>query len=440
MNNSRLSLFYLISSSYWLAAIPSNCFTFCCTNRVLPGVLSLIFHPVGVTFQPVFNRKKTKNKSGLYSIHVRVTIDRKTEYINPDLPKIETNYWSGRQNKWVKESHPNSYEINSLLQRKLGELDNYLVQTKLKRRIASFETIKEYFFRQGDGTIFNDFVNEYLKNLRGLALNTIKVYQTFEKHLNSFNPRIKFSELNEELLYDFKRYLQEELGHNGGTTKKYFDKFKVICKEAVRRGYIEVNHNPFFFSDLKFKIEKPKRTYLEVEEIKTLINLKFTSAKLEMHRDHFIFMTFSGLYYRDLKNLKKSDLKRKSKKAYISGNRSKNKNPFLIPIYKFPVALQLIEKYEDPSSHLIFPNTISDQKFNEHLKEFATMAEIDKTITNKVARHTNVQLWIGAGVERQFVSKMVGHSEEATTQHYYDMSIHNIDSKISEIDFKSAGL
>ncbi|UXX79776.1 site-specific integrase [Reichenbachiella carrageenanivorans] len=395
---------------------------------------------MGVTFQPVFNRKKTKNKSGLYSIHVRVTIDRKTEYINPDLPKISSQYWSGRQNKWVKESHPNSYEINSLLQRKLGELDDYILQTKLKRRSISFDTIKSHFFRQGDSTLFNDFIKEYLKNMKGLSLNTIKVYQTFEKHLNNYNSRIKFSELNEEVLFGFKNYLQHELNHNGGTTKKYFDKFKVICKEAVRRGYVDVNHNPFFFTDLKFKIEKPKRTYLEVDEIKALIDLKFTSPKLEMHRDHFLFMIFSGLYYKDLKNLKKSDLRRKSKKAYISGNRIKNDNSFLIPIYKFKMALELIEKYEDPSSHLVFPNTISDQKFNEHLKDFASQAEIKKVITNKVARHTNVQLWIGAGVERQFVSKMVGHSEEATTQHYYDMSIHNIDSKISNIDFKSAGL
>jgi hypothetical protein len=77
----------------------------------------------GVVFASAFNRKKVINKSGHYSIHIRVTIDRETNYLNPKLTKIEPKFWSGKQNKWVRESHPNSFEINSLLQRKLAELD-----------------------------------------------------------------------------------------------------------------------------------------------------------------------------------------------------------------------------------------------------------------------------------------------------------------------------
>lgn len=83
----------------------------------------------------------------------------------------------------------------------------------------------------------------------------------------------------------------------------------------------------------------------------------------------------------------------------------------------------------------MFPNTISDQKYNDKLKDLADLAGIDKNITNKVARHTYVQLWMGKGVERQFVSKMVGHTEENTTQEYYDISIHNLDKKVKDIDF-----
>ena len=44
---------------------------------------------MGVTFTPVFNRKGLTNKSGLYSINLRVTIDRKTSYINPKLPRVQ---------------------------------------------------------------------------------------------------------------------------------------------------------------------------------------------------------------------------------------------------------------------------------------------------------------------------------------------------------------
>jgi len=260
---------------------------------------------MGVTFKPVFNRLQTKNKSGLYSIHLRDTIDRKTDYINPKLPKVDSKSWSGKENKWVKESHPSSYEINSLLQRKISELDSFIVKTKLMQRPVSFEAIKEFYFKQGDGTVFNDFALEYIKGIKGFSLNTIGVYHTFLKHLNSFNKRIRFADLNETLLNSFKDYLQFELGLKGGATKKYFDKFKVICKEAVKKGYLEVNQNPFFYADLKIKVEKPKRTFLEIHEIKSIRELDLSGQVIEMHRDHFLFQVYSGLYYKDLKELRK---------------------------------------------------------------------------------------------------------------------------------------
>lgn len=390
---------------------------------------------MGVTFTPVFNRKSVKTKSGLYSIHIRVTIDRESDYINPKLPKIDPKFWAGKQNKWVKESHPNSFEINSLLQRKLSELDNFIVRTRIMDRPVTFDAIDDFYFKQGDGTIFNDFAKDYVKTSRDFALNTIKVYNTFLKHLDGFNPKIKFADLSEGLLNSFKEYLQHEARLKGGATKKYFDKFKVICKEAVKKGYLEVNRNPFYYADLKIKVEKPKRTYLEADEIRSIKALDLEDSSLEKHRDHFLFQVYTGLYYKDLKELTKEDLNRNELGTYIIGNRIKNDNPFIIPVYKFPQAEAILRKYEDPDSNWVFPNTISDQKFNEHLKQIGQLAGIRKNITNKVARHSYVQLLMSKGVERQFVSRMVGHSEEETTQEYYDISIHNINDKLALVSF-----
>jgi integrase len=391
---------------------------------------------MGVTFKPVFNRKSITNKSGFYSISLRVTIDRKSKYINPDLPKIEKKYWAGKSNKWVKESHPSSFEINSLLQRKISELDQFIIKTKLINRPLNFDAIQEFYFKKGDSTIFNDYAEGYINNLKGFALNTLKVYNTFLKHLNAFNPKIRFADLDEELLIAFKDFLKDEKKLKGGAAKKYFDKLKVICKEAVKKGYLEVNQNPFYYADIKIKVGKPKRTFLEFDEIKAIKELDLTGEVLEIHRDHFLFQVFSGLYYKDLKELRKSDLNYSDLGVYILGNRTKNDNPFIIPIYKFPHACELIKKYDDPESDRVFPKTISDQKHNGHLKALAKKIETDKNITNKVARHSYAQLWMSQGVERQFVSKLLAHTEENTTQHYYDISIHNINEKLAGVTFK----
>ncbi len=390
---------------------------------------------MGVTFKPVVNRLRIANKSKLYPIHIRVTIDRKSNYIKADIPKIPLSAWNGKQNKWVKESFPNSFEINSLLQRKLSELDNFILRQKLFGRDVTFESLSEFYQKHGQTTTFNDFVRDYIKTPQGFALNTIKVYKTFSKHLDSYNSSIKFKDLNEELLLGFKQYLQSEAGLKGGATKKYFDKFKKICKEAIKKKYLDISNNPFALTDLGIKVEKPKRTYLEVHEIQAIKELQLNGDPLEIHRDMFLFQIYTGLYYRDLKNLTREEIHRSQLGTYIVGNRIKNQNAFMIPLHKFKNAEVVLARYFDGKSHIVFPQAISDQKYNEKLKEIGEKAGISKNVTNKVARHTNAQLYIAGGAERQFVSRLLGHSDEETTQEYYDISIHDIDARLKTIDF-----
>ena len=100
----------------------------------------------------------------------------------------------------------------------------------------------------------------------------------------------------------------------------------------------------------------------------------------------------------------------------------------------FSQAIVIIDRYRHTTEdEYLFPDTISDQKFNVKLKTLATAAGITKNLTNKVARHSFTDLMISIGVERQFVSRMLGHTKEATTQQYYDMNIdHIVNSKFGD--------
>lgn len=395
---------------------------------------------MGISIKPVFNRLNLINKSGKYSIHYRITIDRKTKYFNPRFPKVEKEYWSGKPNKWIKETHPLNFEMNSLIQQKLAAFDKHIIRLNLWDKPINFRSVEEFFHKKGDNTYFNDFVKEYIKNIKGLEANTKKVYYTFERHINEFNNQIRCSDINEDLLLAFKEFLQTKKELKGAATKKYFDKFKVICKEAVKKGYLEIN--PFLTASIKIKVEKPSRTFLEIDEIIALKKLSFTKNQyhLERTRDYFLFQLYSGLYYSDLKKLDKDMLFKNELGYYILDKRSKNAQRFIIPIYKFPNATKIIKKYENKHHQMVFPDIISDQKYNQQLKTIGDLAKIKKNLTNKVGRHTYVQLWMGQGVERQFVSKMVGHTQEKTTQEYYDMSIYNIHSKVEKIDFETIGI
>ena len=84
----------------------------------------------------------------------------------------------------------------------------------------------------------------------------------------------------------------------------------------------------------------------------------------------------------------------------------------MIPLFKFPEAGPLIEKY---ASKVITDPWVFDRKvflsepvYNRQLKQIARKMLIQKDVSNKVARHTNAQLWIRLGTNRPVVSRCWG--------------------------------
>ena len=62
----------------------------------------------------VFNWRNETNKSGLYSIHIRVKIGEETRYFVVDVPrKIRSTEWQGTEDNWISSSHEFAFEINN---------------------------------------------------------------------------------------------------------------------------------------------------------------------------------------------------------------------------------------------------------------------------------------------------------------------------------------
>ena len=92
----------------------------------------------------------------------------------------------------------------------------------------------------------------------------------------------------------------------------------------------------------------------------------------------------------------------------------------------------IIDKYEDhPQScnqDKLLP-VLSNQKMNAYLKEIATVCEIEKELTFHIARHTfATTVTLTNGVPIESVSKMLGHKNIRTTQHYAKV----IDKKVGD--------
>src|SRR5690606_24677787 len=94
--------------------------------------------------------------------------------------------------------------------------------------------------------------------------------------------------------------------------------------------------------------------------------------------------------------------------------------PFNIPL--LDKALSILKRYKDyppcKVKNLAFP-VLSNQKMNSYLKEIADLCGIHKELTFHIARHTfATTITLSNNVPIETVSKMLGHTDIKTTQHY----------------------
>ncbi|KAA6325505.1 hypothetical protein EZS27_025286, partial [termite gut metagenome] len=99
-------------------------------------------------------------------------------------------------------------------------------------------------------------------------------------------------------------------------------KFRHIIEIALNKEWIY--RNPF--KEFKLQWQKVDRGYLTQAEIETMIDFQFEDKRMEKARDIFIFCTFTGLAYVDVKNLTNSHIQSSfDDKLWIKGKRKKNR-------------------------------------------------------------------------------------------------------------------
>jgi site-specific recombinase XerD len=203
--------------------------------------------------------------------------------------------------------------------------------------------------------------------------------------------------------------------------------FGKIVKQCYVNGWIE--KDPYL--NYKGKVKEVERVFLSQDDIETLINKDIKIQRLDLVRDMFLFSCFSGLAYIDVFNLKKSNIVIGiDGDKWISTHRQKTDGASKIPI--LPVTKMIIEKYENHPQSInqdkLLP-ILSNQKMNAYLKELADICNIDKELTYHIARHTfATTVTLTNGVPIESVSKMLGHKNLRTTQHYAKV----LDRKVSD--------
>jgi site-specific recombinase XerD len=404
------------------------------------------------TYYPVHNYRNSKNKNGRYKIHIRIYLDQKPRYYEVKVPlKVREEEWAGKDKAWVKNTHPFAFEINEKIKERLEVLDKLVKRYYNANKSLTFPLIFKELKKRNNTDSFLAYFDDYIKDPRETVdEETLKRYRSCWNHLSQFNATITFNDLSGDLFQDFKKYLEKEAKLVGSTINGYFNAIKKVVFWARKDNHITKEHEETIFEDVHIKIGKAKKDHLEVEEVKQWKNLIIPHKYRELvkHRDMFLLLIYTGYYYSDLKILLKTELRKDPEYGpYLYSERFKNDNLSIVPLWKFPYAMELINKYrnDDPNDPYLLRRDcfIEDQAFNRALKTIAHHKEMlgwTRNVYNKLGRKTNAQLYIRFGAKKPIVSKMLGHDKEETTDAYFEVNIIEVIEGTKDVNFEKLGI
>jgi integrase len=295
-----------------------------------------------------------------------------------------------------------------------------------------------------------DFMEQHLKEMstginpkskRPYAVATLKTYRQCITHLRAYattkKKKLDFDSIDLDFYHSYVEYLTNE-GFKTNHIGKLIKMLKTFLNEAIERGLTNnIHHKKKRFIAPR---EQVSNIYLTLEELQGLWNLDFSKEpRLENVRDLFIFGCYTGLRFSDFTKVKSQNID--LKEGLIDIRTQKTDEMVSVPI--LPITRAIIKKYEGKTANSL-PVSISNQRFNEYLKEVAErFTPLHETITKETtvrghkvtqtlpkwqlvtthtARRSFATNMFKEGFPAQTIMKITGHRTEASFMTYLKLS------------------
>lgn len=246
--------------------------------------------------------------------------------------------------------------------------EKYLPKEQMQRHDSLFQFI--------DGFIANAPQRKDAKTGLLLSKGTLKQYPVTRKMLCMFAGSIrkkdfKFGEVNIVFYNNFVAFLQAE-NYSQNNIGKHIKMLKTFLTEASRQHYPV---DPCF-KDFKVFREEVDTIALDEAELQQIKDKDLShTPHLDRVRDWFLLLCWTGCRFSDLEKIGKTDIK----DGLITFRQQKTNNKVVIPLH--PVVLEILEKYEYD-----MPEPITNQRFNEYIKNVCELAGIDGLETLTITR------------------------------------------------------
>lgn len=357
-------------------------------------------------------------------------------YINES---INAKYWNTKTGRAKQDSRFKQFpEFNARLQ----DIEDKALSV-LRKMLNDNETITKDALKLALDSVLKSHTDQttsskkhllefldYYVETSGMRSNTMKSYKQTARNLREYeqekNIKLTFERIDIDFHANFIQYLK---GKNY-SVNSIGDRIKVL-KSILRASHERGLHDNTDYQKKAFTRPKEETTavYLNDDELMRIYNLDLSdNKKLDNVRDWFIIASYTGLRFSDLSSLTNNNIK----DDVIEIKTSKTGATVTIPLHSY--VKQILEKHK-----FSLPKIVSNQKFNEYIKNVAEEAKINdlvlmeeirgnlktqkaepkhKLITAHTARRSFATNAFLAGVPTIQIMKLTGHKTEKVFMTY----------------------
>lgn len=219
-----------------------------------------------------------------------------------------------------------------------------------------------------------DYIDFYIECRRNeLKETSIKKFNVIKRKLERFEEyrkkQILIKEINDSFKEEFVDYQKKQL-YSKNTRQREFVFIKTFCKHAKIKG-VEVSPE---LESLSLKrdesIEKIYLTFEDLGKIENISKDKLTDS-LDNTKDWLIISCYTGQRISDFMRFTDKQIRIEDGKQLLEFTQKKTGKLTTIPVH--PKVIEILNKRNGK-----FPYPISDQKYNDYIKEVCKLAELNE--------------------------------------------------------------
>lgn len=398
------------------------------------------------TLKVLFYLKKNQlKKNGFSPVMGRITIGKTMSQfcLKVDADTILWDTKAGRmggKSKFALDVNRRIEKVNLLLHSRYKEIkenQGSVTALQLKNAVQGIastqDAVLDHFVKMNETVLLRVGVdksqssyNHYKKSYNALRYFLRKKYNLTD---------IAFKALTYSFIEEYHHHLRVERKFKPSTTAGYIVFLRKVVRNAVNLGII--GRDPFLGFEADTIVNKHKT--LTREELDKIIAIDLPLKLQQISRDMFLFASFTGMSYVDVKNLTPEKIiSMEDGSKWIMDKRQKTGALFHVRLMDIPLAI--IEKYKGQGiDGKLFPMPCEGTVYFS-LNAIARRCGFNKKVSYHQARHTFASLiTLSEGVPIETVSRMLGHRDIKTTQIYAELSLEKVAQDISVLSERIKG-